>query len=155
MLEAGAARLYITPPLPFDIQPNWRGHCRNGLACASRGARFRVLRSDNTHVVVVTADSTRCPPRFLAPASGISVSSAIGCRPEQVLINFSHSHAAPAPYFAYKLGSAHESLDHLAAERAVLTTNRSQCSLRWPARLPRAHTRSRHRRDWSTRRGSQ
>ncbi len=58
------------------------------------------------------------PPEISRSGFGIRSVSAIGCRPEQVLINFSHSHAAPAPYFAYKLGSAHESLDHLAAERA-------------------------------------
>ena len=63
MLEAGASRLDITPPLPFDIQPNWRGVAATALH-APLEVRACVLRSDNTHVVVVTADLLGAPRDF-------------------------------------------------------------------------------------------
>ena len=102
--KAGAARVDITPPLPVDML----GYVRR--AQAARGvwdpmlATACVLRGpDGTTVAIIAADvvglTTEMSDRIRA-----RVASAISCRPEDVLLNSSHSHASPWPGAKVKLG---------------------------------------------------
>jgi hypothetical protein len=102
--QAGAARVDITPPLPVDLL----GFVRRSRA--ARGvwdpllATAAVLRGENgSSVVVIAADvvglTTEMSDRIRA-----RVAAAVSCRPEEVLLNSSHSHAAPWPGATVKMG---------------------------------------------------
>jgi neutral ceramidase len=101
---AGAARVDITPPLPVDLL----GYVRR--AHAARGvwdpllATAAVLRgTEGANVVVIAADvvglTTEMSDRIRA-----RVAAAVSCRPEEVLLNSSHSHASPWPGAPVKMG---------------------------------------------------
>lgn len=104
-LLAGAAEVDITPPFPVDLL----GYVRRPLA--ARGAYdalmatacvFRDPASETT-VVVIGADvvglTTPMADRIRA-----RVGELVGCDPAAVLLNSSHTHAAPWPGATIKLG---------------------------------------------------
>ncbi len=100
---AGAASVDITPPLPIDVL----GYARRAVAprqvWAPLLATACVLRADDTTVAIVAADLVGLTPDF-ADRIRVRVAAAIGCGPADVLINSSHSHAAPWPGATIKLG---------------------------------------------------
>jgi neutral ceramidase len=104
-LLAGAAAVDITPPFPVDLL----GYVRRPLAAReayeSLMATACVFRDDETEVtvVVIAADvvglTTPMADRIRA-----RVGELVGCDPAAVLLNSSHSHAAPWPGATIKLG---------------------------------------------------
>lgn len=103
-LLAGAARVDITPPLPVDLL----GYVRRAKAARAvldpLLATATFLRGgDGTSVVIVAADvvglTTEMSDRIRA-----RVAAAVSCRPEEVLLNSSHSHASPWPGAPVKMG---------------------------------------------------
>ncbi len=104
-LLAGAAEADITPPFPVDLL----GYVRRPLAARSAYAPLKatacVFRDDETGttVVVIAADvvglTTPMADRIRA-----RVGELVGCDPAAVLLNSSHSHAAPWPGATIKLG---------------------------------------------------
>jgi neutral ceramidase len=104
-LLAGAASADITPPFPVDLL----GYVRRPLAARSAYAPLEatacVLRdeSSGTTVVIIAADvvglTTPMADRIRA-----RVSERVGCDPAAVLLNSSHTHAAPWPGAFIKLG---------------------------------------------------
>lgn len=104
-LLAGAAEADITPPFPVDLL----GYVRRPLAARSAYepllATACVFRddADGTTVVVIAADvvglTTAMADRIRA-----RVGELVGCDPAAVLLNSSHSHAAPWPGATIKLG---------------------------------------------------
>jgi hypothetical protein len=103
-LLAGAAAVDITPPFPIDLL----GYVRRPLAARSAYeplmATACVLRDEvGTTVVIIAADvvglTTPMADRIRA-----RVGDVIGCDPAAVLLNSSHSHAAPWPGATIKLG---------------------------------------------------
>jgi neutral ceramidase len=102
--RAGAARVDITPPLPVDLL----GYVRRARAARAVGdpllATAAVFRGDgDTSVVIVAADvvglTTAISDRIRE-----RVAAAVSCRPEEVLLNSSHSHASPWPGAPVKMG---------------------------------------------------
>jgi neutral ceramidase len=100
---AGAAIVDITPPLPVDVL----GYVRRAIAPrrvrTPLQARAVVLRSGPTMVVMITGDVTG----LTTPMSDRireAVGRAVGCSPAGVLLNSSHSHAAPWPGATIKMG---------------------------------------------------
>lgn len=104
-LLAGAAAVDITPPFPVDLL----GYVRRPLAARSAyeplAATACVFRddADGTTVVVIAADvvglTTPMADRIRA-----RVGELVGCDPAAVLLNSSHTHAAPWPGATIKLG---------------------------------------------------
>ena len=104
-LLAGAAEADITPPFPVDIL----GYVRRPLAARSAYepllATACVVRDadDGTTVVIIGADvvglTTPMADRIRA-----RVADAVACDPAAVLLNSSHTHAAPWPGATIKLG---------------------------------------------------
>jgi neutral ceramidase len=104
-LLAGAAEADITPPFPVDLL----GYVRRPLAARSAYepllATACVFRDDATDatVVVIAADvvglTTPMADRIRA-----RVGELVGCDPAAVLLNSSHTHAAPWPGATIKLG---------------------------------------------------
>lgn len=118
MLTAGAARTTINPPLPHDPQgyvrretPAWERHDDleiTGLVLARDQEILVLLAADLTGYDTVMADRIRH-----------EVGTAVGCSPSAVLINASHSHAAPwARSDGAKLGGGHD--EWTANERAYV-----------------------------------
>lgn len=100
---AGAASVDITPPLPVDVLGYVRRAVAPRRAWAPLLATACVLRDGEVTVAIIGADlvelTTESAERIRA-----RVSSAIGCRPGDILLNSSHSHAAPWPGATIKLG---------------------------------------------------
>jgi neutral ceramidase len=104
-LLAGAAEADITPPFPVDLL----GYVRRPLAARSAYealmATACVLRdeADGATVVLIAADvvglTTPMADRIRA-----RVGELVGCDPAAVLLNSSHTHAAPWPGATIKLG---------------------------------------------------
>jgi hypothetical protein len=105
-LLAGAAEADITPPFPVDLL----GYVRRPLAARSAYeplmATACVLRDEadgGTTIVIIGADvvglTTPMADRIRA-----RVGEVIGCDPAAVLLNSSHTHAAPWPGATIKLG---------------------------------------------------
>ncbi len=104
-LLAGAAAADITPPFPVDLL----GYVRRPLAARSAYepllATACVFRedTDGTTVVIIAADvvglTTPMADRIRA-----RVGELVGCDPAAVLLNSSHTHAAPWPGATIKLG---------------------------------------------------
>lgn len=102
-MQAGAARVDITPPLPVDVL----GYARRPIAprrvhdpLLVTGA---VLIEGGTTVAVMAADLTNLTPAF-AERIRERVTEATGIPGAHVLLNSSHTHAGPWPGAAYKLG---------------------------------------------------
>lgn len=100
---AGAAVVDITPPLPVDVL----GYVRRARAPrrvrSPLQARAVVLRSGPTTVAIVTGDVTGLTTP-MADQIRDAVAGAVGCPPAHVLLNSSHSHAAPWPGATIKMG---------------------------------------------------
>ena len=104
-LLAGAAEADITPPFPVDLL----GYVRRPLAARSAYeplmATACVLRDevDGETAVIIAADvvglTTPMADRIRA-----RVGELVGCDPAAVLLNSSHTHAAPWPGATIKLG---------------------------------------------------
>jgi neutral ceramidase len=102
-MRVGAARVDITPPLPVDVL----GYVRRPIAPRRVGdpllATGVVIEDAATTAVIIAADLVN-----LAPGSADRVrervAEAAGCLPEHVLLNSSHTHAAPWPGATVKLG---------------------------------------------------
>ena len=116
-LSAGAAAADITPPFPVDLL----GYVRRPLAARSAyeplEATACVFRddADGTTVVVIAADvvglTTPMADRIRA-----RVGELVGCDPAAVLVNSSHSHAAPWPGATIKLGGEFDAWTELELE---------------------------------------
>ncbi|CAN5526494.1 hypothetical protein BH24CHL9_BH24CHL9_10390 [soil metagenome] len=102
-MRAGAARVDITPPLPVDLL----GYVRRDVAARRVHdpllATGVLVEDDGGTVVIIAADLVNLAPAF-AERVRERVAAAVSCRPEQVLLNSSHSHAAPWPGAGRKLG---------------------------------------------------
>ena len=104
-LLAGAAEVDITPPFPVDLL----GYVRRPLAARSAYdelmATACVFRDEErgTTVAIIAADvvglTTPMADRIRA-----RVGEVLGCDPAAVLLNSSHTHAAPWPGATIKLG---------------------------------------------------
>jgi hypothetical protein len=100
---AGAARVDITPPLPVDLLGYVRRPVAPRRVLDPLLATGVVLRQGEAWVVIIAADLTNLAPGF-AEVVRERVARAVGCRPAEVLLNSSHSHAAPWPGAGLKLG---------------------------------------------------
>lgn len=104
-LLAGAAEADITPPFPVDLL----GYVRRPLAARSAYdplmATACVFRDDaeGTTVVVLAADIVGLTTP-MADRIRERVGDAVGCDAAAVLLNSSHTHAAPFPGATIKLG---------------------------------------------------
>ena len=104
-LLAGAAETDITPPFPVDLL----GYVRRGVAARSAYeplmATACVFRDDETGstVVIIAADVVGLSSP-MADRIRARVGQLVGCDPAVVLLNSSHSHAAPWPGATMKLG---------------------------------------------------
>lgn len=111
----GAARVDISPWLPADLL----GYVRRAHAAREVARPLLVtaclLRDETSTVVVAAADVVGLSSEF-ADRARRSIAEAVSCRPEDVLLNSSHSHAAPWPGALWKLGGEFD--EWTAAERA-------------------------------------
>ena len=104
-LLAGAAEVDITPPFPVDLL----GYVRRPLAARSAyeplSATACVFRDDDsgTTVVIIAADVVGLTTP-MADRIRTRVGELVGCDPANVLLNSSHTHAAPWPGATIKLG---------------------------------------------------
>lgn len=104
-LQAGAAEVDITPPFPVDLL----GYVRRPLAARSAYeplmATACVFRDDASGetVVVIAADVVGLTTP-MADRIRSRVGDLVGCDPAAVLLNSSHTHAAPWPGATIKLG---------------------------------------------------
>jgi neutral ceramidase len=100
---AGAAVVDITPPLPIDVL----GYVRRARAPrrvrSPLQARAVVLQSGPTTIALITGDVVGLATP-VADRIRDSVGRAVGCPPAHVLLNSSHSHAAPWPGATIKMG---------------------------------------------------
>lgn len=108
MLQVGAARLTIDPPLPVDPQ----GYVRRAVSAIAHGDPLLV-----TAVVFETPDCTAAviaadlagQDHHMANAMRNAVASTIPVSAANVMVNASHSHAAPwARVDGAKLGGGHD-----------------------------------------------
>ena len=104
-LLAGAAEVDITPPFPVDLL----GYVRRPLAARSAYdplmATACVFRDEDTAttVVIIAADVVGLTTP-MADRIRTRVGELVGCDPAAVLLNSSHTHAAPWPGATIKLG---------------------------------------------------
>jgi neutral ceramidase len=118
VLTAGAARTNIDPPLPNDPQ----GFVRRDRPVVTHGDPLQitalVLENDGTVAVVLAADLAGIDVECAALIRS-EVARALGCDTGAVLLNSSHSHAAPwAKLSGPKLGGAYDEIT--PAERAYV-----------------------------------
>lgn len=102
-LLAGAAEVDITPPLPVDVL----GYVRRAVAPRRVWDPLRatacVLRSGDQTIAIIAADVVGLTTD-MANRVRDRVGAVIGCDPAAILLNSSHSHAAPWPGAKVKLG---------------------------------------------------
>lgn len=102
-MRVGAARVDITPPLPVDVL----GYVRRDVAPRRVAnpllATSIVAQDGDTTIVIIAADLANLAPGY-AEAAREHVAASVGVAPERVLLNSSHSHAAPWPGAGLKLG---------------------------------------------------
>ncbi len=100
---AGAAEVDITPPFPVDLLGYVRRATAAREAYQALMATAVVFRDEAAAVVVIGADvvglTTEMSDRIRE-----RVGEAVGCDPAAVLLNSSHTHAAPWPGALIKLG---------------------------------------------------
>lgn len=101
---AGAARVDITPPLPVDLL----GYVRRRVAARAVDRPLLVTAcvleaGDGRRIAMLAADLVGMPPDYAWRVRS-SVAEAIGAAPADVLVNTSHTHAAPWPGATVKLG---------------------------------------------------
>lgn len=102
-MKAGAARVDITPQLPVDVLGYVRRDVAPRRTIDPLLATGVYLADGDDVAVIIAADLANLAPGF-ADTVRRSVAEATGCRPDQVLLNSSHSHAAPWPGALLKLG---------------------------------------------------
>jgi hypothetical protein len=102
-LLAGAAEVDITPPLPIDVLGYVRRATAPRRVSEPLKATACVVRDGSTSVVIVAADVVGLSAE-MAERIRARVGDAIGCDPAAVLLNSSHSHAAPWPGALVKMG---------------------------------------------------
>ncbi len=138
MLTAGAARVNIDPPLPHDLQ----GFVRRAEPALTHGDPLLItavaLENDGTVAIILAADLAGIDVQC-AELIRDQVARAIGCGPESVLLNSSHSHAAPwARLTGTKLGGGFDEIT--ATERAYVERLphdfASAALIAWQARRP-------------------
>lgn len=102
-LMAGAAEADITPPFPVDLL----GYVRRAIAAREAYgplmATAAVFRDGATTVVVIGADVVGLTTE-MSDRIRDRVGQAVGCDPAAVLLNSSHTHAAPWPGARIKMG---------------------------------------------------
>jgi len=102
-MRAGAARVDITPELPVDVL----GYVRRDKAPRRISdpllATCVYVNDGDAVAVIIAADLGTLAPGC-AETVRAAVAAAVDCRPEQILLNSSHSHAAPWPGAQLKLG---------------------------------------------------
>lgn len=118
MFTAGAARAVIDPPLPHDLQ----GYVRRETPAFEYGDPLEitgvVLDRSGTIAVILAAVLTRFDAIMADKIRG-EVARTIDCDPASVLLNASHSHAAPwARADDAKLGGGHD--HYTPGERAYV-----------------------------------
>ena len=138
MLTAGAARAFIDPPLPNDPQ----GYVRREAPALDHSDPLEitgvVLERGSSRVVILAADLTGYD-HVMASRIREEVARVLDCDAAAVLLNASHSHAAPwARSDDSKLGGGHDG--YSAGERAYvdrLPYDFASVALRaWRARAP-------------------
>ena len=102
-MRAGAARVEITPALPVDVLGYVRREVAPRRVADPLLATGVVLEDGGTTAVIIAADLVNLAPGY-ADRVRERVADAAGCRPDQVLLNSSHTHAAPWPGASVKLG---------------------------------------------------
>lgn len=102
-MRIGSAQVDISPPLPVDVL----GYVRRAVAprtfMAPLVVTAMVVVDGPITVAILAADLVGMTTPF-ADRVRAAVADAIGCMPADVLINSSHSHAAPWPGATIKLG---------------------------------------------------
>lgn len=102
-MRAGAAIVDITPPLPIDLLGFVRRERAARAVWAPLEARACVIDTDEARLAIIAVDLVGLTTA-MADAVRTRVGSAIDCPAEHVLVNSSHSHAAPWPGAPIKLG---------------------------------------------------
>src|SRR5688572_4346204 len=102
-MRAGAARVDITPPLPVDVLGYVRRPVAPRRVIDPLLATGVVLEDGAMTIVIIAADLVNLAPGF-AERVRDEVAKAAGCPPAHVLLNSSHTHAAPWPGATVKLG---------------------------------------------------
>lgn len=102
--HAGAARVEITPPSPMDLL----GYVRRARAAHAVWdplmATACVLRGESGLTVAIIAADVVGLTTEMSDRIRARVAAATSCRPEEVLLNSSYSHASPWPGATVKLG---------------------------------------------------
>lgn len=102
-MRVGAARADITPPLPVDVL----GYVRRSVAPRTIVDPLLitgvVLQDERATVAILAADLVNLTPAF-AERVRAAITAATGIAGGDVLLNSSHSHAAPWPGAEIKLG---------------------------------------------------
>ena len=138
MLTAGAARVTIDPPLPHDPQ----GFVRRPEPALTHGDPLLItalaLENDGTAAIILAADLTGIDLECAAVIRD-RVAATVGCAAQDVLLNSSHSHAAPwARLTGTKLGGGFDEIT--ATERAYIERLpydfASAALVAWQARRP-------------------
>lgn len=106
-LQAGAAEVDITPPFPVDLLGYVRRSTAAREAYAPLMATAVVFRDEAATVVVIGADVVGLTTE-MADRARARVGAAVGCDPAAVLLNSSHTHAAPWPGAVIKLGGEYD-----------------------------------------------
>lgn len=102
-MQVGAARVDITPPLPVDVLGYVRRPVAPRRVADPLMATGVLLEDDSGAVVIIAADLANLAPGY-ADRVRDRVAISVGVAPERVLLNSSHSHAAPWPGAGLKLG---------------------------------------------------
>lgn len=118
MLSAGAAKVNIDPPLPHDLQ----GFVRRPEPALTHGDPLLItavaLENDGSVAIILAADLTGIDVDCAAVIRE-QVAATVGCAAQDVLLNSSHSHAAPwARLTGTKLGGGFDKIT--GAERAYI-----------------------------------
>lgn len=102
-MRAGAATVDITPPLPVDVLGYVRRDVAPRTVADALLATGVVLEGDTTTVAIIAADLANLAPGF-ADEVRARVADALDVPPGNILLNSSHTHAAPWPGAQHKLG---------------------------------------------------
>jgi hypothetical protein len=116
-LRAGVARVDITPPVPIDL----KGYARRWRPAtevrAPLTATVLVVESDQIRVALVGADLVGLSPAY-ATAIREAVARTLGIPTENVLLNESHTHAAPHTSGRLKIGGNQRAISPVEQEYA-------------------------------------
>lgn len=102
-MRAGAAKVDITPPLPVDVLGYVRRDVAPRIVSDPLLATAIVFSDADVSVAIIAADLANLAPRF-ADTVRERVADALMIDPAHILLNSSHTHAAPWPGAQQKLG---------------------------------------------------